>query len=394
MNITQSIEFLTEFDINLTAQQWEQNRNKTVIVGMSGGVDSSVCAILMKLQGYNTIGMFMRNWEEKGEDGTCTSELDYQDVIKVCEQIDIPYYAVNFSQEYREGVFNHFLSEYKKGNTPNPDILCNREIKFKVFFEKAMDFGADFLVTGHYCQNQIKQDRSYLVKGRDTNKDQTYFLYTMQEQVLKKVLFPIGHLEKKQVRELASRFDLATQAKKDSTGICFIGERNFKEFLSQYIQSQQGDFIHLESKRAMGKHDGACYYTCGQRKGLGLGGPGGPWFVADKNIEDNSVYVVEGEHHPALYTDSLIANEVHWITEIPSFPLQCQAKVRYRQADQECVVELNADQELVVSFKQPQRAIAVSQAIVFYQDDICLGGATIKSKSESYFELKKELPVF
>lgn len=390
MDIIENRDILKEYGIVLTPEQVENNASKTVVVGMSGGVDSSVVALLVKLQGYNTIGVFMKNWEEKDENGQCTSEKDYQDVIRVCEQIDIPYYSLNFVEEYRENVFKEFVEEYAKGNTPNPDILCNREIKFKAFFEKSMELGADYLATGHYCQ--IGDDHE-LLKGHDNNKDQSYFLYAINGSLLDKVLFPIGHLEKLKVREIAHHYGLATKAKKDSTGICFIGERNFKEFISQYITGLKGDFVNLESNVVIQAHDGACFYTIGQRKGLGVGGPGGPWFVAKKDHESNQVYLVEGEKHPALFCDELYADEVTWINERPeSWPLKCSAKVRYRQQDQTCTIS-KVDGGLRVVFDTPQRAIAKSQSVVFYNGNECLGGAIIKKVGPSYFDQNKDLPV-
>jgi len=388
--INERIQYLNSVGYPVGADDLAANAKKTVIVGMSGGVDSSATAIIIKLLGYKTIGMFMRNWEEIDADGVCTAEAEYQDVIRVCEEIDIPYYSVNFSEEYKEFVFNDFVQEYKEGHTPNPDILCNREIKFKVFFNKAKEFGADYLATGHYCQKQMIDAKAYLKKGSDNKKDQTYFLYAIDSEVLKDVLFPIGHLPKPEVRKIAEKFNLITHDKKDSTGICFIGERNFKKFLSQYIKSKQGKFVHLDDSRTLGNHDGMCFYTIGQRKGLGLGGPGGPWFVAKKDIENNIVYVVEGEEHPALYADDLIADEITWITKEPVFPLSCSAKIRYRQADQTCTVNKEGD-ELKVTFDKPQRAISLRQSLVIYQDDICLGGGMIKVSGETYFEKNIEL---
>lgn len=392
MEISNRIELLNKYGIELLEADFLENQNKKVVVGMSGGVDSSVTALVIKLMGYQTIGMFMRNWEEIDANGVCTAEEDYKDVIKVCEKLDIPYYSVNFSQEYKDNVFQDFVDEYKAGYTPNPDILCNREIKFKVFFNHAMELGADYLATGHYCQHQQKDGEHLLVKGNDTNKDQTYFLYTIQDSVLEKVLFPLGHLEKPKVRELASLYDLATSTKKDSTGICFIGERNFKKFLSQYIKGQKGEFVHLDSGKSLGPHDGLCFYTVGQRKGLGLGGPGGPWFVASKNLENNNVLVVEGDKHPALYTDYLFTTEESWVGKRPTFPLQCQAKVRYRQQDQSCTI-YEENNRLKVVFDNPQRAISIRQSVVFYQNDICLGGAIIDESAPTYFDLNKELPI-
>lgn len=344
---------------------------------MSGGVDSSVCALLLKQQGWDVIGLFMKNWEEKNPDGVCRSTQDYEDVVKVCRQIDIPCYTVNFVQEYWDNVFNHFLEEIKKGFTPNPDILCNKEIKFKVFFNKAMSLGADYLATGHYCQISEDSDASQLLKGLDPNKDQSYFLYTIQSQTLKKVLFPIGGMHKSEVRKIAKDHLLATSEKKDSTGICFIGKRDFKEFLGQYIAYQKGSFETLDGK-VVGEHDGFAYYTIGQRKGLCIGGPGDAWFVVGKNPARNVVIVEQGTDHPALYTSTLTAMDPSWVSgSAPSLPFSCTAKVRYRQPDQPCVIEKIEDGQVFVRFLEPQRAVTSRQAIVFYDGAICLGGATI-----------------
>jgi len=385
MDFNQSQKALAKYGLELTEQQYQINQTKTVICGMSGGVDSSVSGLLLKIMGYNTIGLFMRNWDESDENGTCAAEEDYKDVIKVCEKIDIPYYSVDFTKEYWDKVFASFLEEYKQGHTPNPDILCNKEIKFNVFFKKAKELGADYLATGHYCQKEIVDGKSCLRKGLDRGKDQTYFLYTIQEQVLDEVLFPVGALPKKVVREIATDFELATSAKKDSTGICFIGERNFKNFLQNYIKSQAGDFVRLEDNVRMGAHSGYCFYTIGQRKGLGIGGPGGPWFVAGKDVESNTVYVVEGEEHPALFSQTLWFDEQSWVGEEPELPLRCKAKARYRQADQDCVVSKDGDQ-YKVEFDQPQRAIALRQSVVFYNDEICLGGGIISKVGETLYK--------
>ena len=373
-----------------TEKEKEENATKTVVVGMSGGVDSSVSALVLKEQGYNVIGLFMKNWDEKDENGNCQASKDYKDVVSVCEKIGIPYYSVEFIEEYRKNVFEDFVKEYENGYTPNPDILCNREIKFKVFLEKAInEMGADFLATGHYCQN--KNNR--LVKGRDNSKDQSYFLYTIKSSILEKVLFPIGDLEKREVREIAKKYDLSTKDKKDSTGICFIGERNFKNFLGQYIHFTKGPFKTLDGE-LVGEHTGSSYYTIGQRKGLGLGGPGEPWFVLKKDVEKNIVYVGRGEKHPALYTDTLTASEASWVTGEKPFdlPFSCKAKVRYRQKDQECRIEkINENGVLHISFKEPQRAVTPRQSIVFYKDDVCLGGAIIECPGPSYLDLGKSL---
>lgn len=359
----------------------------TVIVGMSGGVDSSVTALLLKQQGYRVIGLFMKNWEEKDENGVCQSNKDYEDVVRVCDHIGIPHYAVNFVKEYWDSVFEHFLEEFRQGHTPNPDILCNREIKFKVFLEKAKSLGADFLATGHYAQNVNGQ----LVKGVDPGKDQSYFLYTLKSPILKNVMFPVGGLHKKELREIARKHHLPTSEKKDSTGICFIGKRDFKEFLGKYIQYRPGQFRRLDGT-VVGKHDGAAYYTIGQRKGMGLGGPGEPWFVVGKDMSRNVVFVEQGTEHPALYCDELWATELSWVNDPPSLPFHCQAKVRYRQSDQECVIESIENGRAHVRFKVPQRAVTQRQSVVFYDKGICLGGGMIESSGPSYYARGLSLP--
>jgi tRNA-specific 2-thiouridylase len=368
------------------------NKKYKIVVGMSGGVDSSVTAALLKEQGHEVIGMFMKNWEEKDENGVCTSAEDYKDVEKVCVKLDIPYYSIDFVKEYWDNVFVHFLKEYEMGYTPNPDILCNREIKFKVFFDKAMKLGADFLATGHYAQTE----NGKLLKAVDNNKDQTYFLYAVKEDVLKKVLFPVGNLPKSEVRRIAKKYDLATAEKKDSTGICFIGERNFRQFLANYLKEKPGKFVTPEG-RVVGKHKGAVFYTEGQRKGLGIGGmkdsTGESWFVVSKNVKENTVTVVQGDKHPALYADELTATEISWVGEGPThFPYHCKAKIRYRQMDQDCTITKVEGDRLWVTFSEPQRAITIRQSIVFYAENICLGGAMIESHRPTYFEMKKPLP--
>ncbi len=365
-----------------------KNQDTTVVVGMSGGVDSSVSALILKKQGYNVIGLFMKNWEESDENGVCQASKEYKDVISVCEKIDIPYYSVEFVKEYQENVFSHFVEEYKNGFTPNPDILCNKEIKFKVFFDKAMELGADYLATGHYCQVNNTEGTYSLAKGIDPNKDQSYFLHAINGSVLEKVLFPIGGIEKKIVREIAHLYDLSTKSKKDSTGICFIGERNFRNFLSNYIHTKPGNFMKLNGE-VVGKHLGQAYYTIGQRKGLGLGGPGSPWFVVAKDMESNTVFVERGEEHPALYASTLTANEITWINEPVQTPFKCKAKIRYRQSDQECLIERIENGKAYISFPKAQRAITPRQSIVFYKDDICLGGAMIIKAGPSLFDSQR-----
>lgn len=379
-------ELLKEYGITLSHEQYQTNGEKTVVVGMSGGVDSSVTALLVKLQGYKVLGLFMKNWDETDPDGTCSADHDYQDVIKVCERIDVPYYSVNFVKEYWDGVFSEFLNDYRKGFTPNPDILCNREIKFKVFYQRAKLLGADYLATGHYCQLLD----GVLTKGADQNKDQTYFLYAVQKEVFKDVLFPIGHLPKPKVRELAAKFDLATSTKKDSTGICFIGERNFKDFLSQYIESSKGNFIDV-SGRVLGQHDGTCFYTLGQRKGMGIGGPGEAWFVVAKDFAKNEVILAQGQDHPALYADGLSAIELNWLIDPPQGTFKCKAKVRYRQPEQPCTVTVE-DNRVKVVFDHPQRAMTQRQSVVFYDGEKCIGGGIIDEIAPNYFVLGRGLP--
>ncbi len=353
---------------------------KTVIVGMSGGVDSAVSAYLLKEQGYKVIALFMKNWEEVDASGVCHAATDYEDVISVCNKLEIPYYAVDFVKEYREQVFAKFLSEYNAGFTPNPDVLCNREIKFKVFWEKARELGADYLATGHYCQLLEKDGQVYLAKGLDDNKDQSYFLYMVKDDVLRSVLFPVGGLTKPEVRKIARKLDLSNKDKKDSTGICFIGERNFREFLSKYIKTKAGNFETPEGE-IVGEHVGCSFYTIGQRKGLGLGGPGAPWFVLKKDISRNVVIVGRGEDHPLLYASALVASEITWVSHkfSPVFPYVCKAKIRYRQADQEAILTEHPEDKnrLVVKFSVPQRAITLGQSVVFYDGVICLGGGII-----------------
>jgi tRNA-specific 2-thiouridylase len=350
-----------------------------VVVGMSGGVDSSVTAYLLKQQGYEVIGLFMKNWDDTDEFGNCTATEDFEDVRRVCAQIGIPYYSVNFEKEYYERVFQYFLDEYKKGRTPNPDVMCNREIKFGEFQQKALQLGADYIATGHYAQLKEIDGKRYLVRGKDPNKDQTYFLYAVKKEQFERAMFPIGHMEKKEVRKIAEEAGLATAKKKDSTGICFIGERNFKQFLSHYLPAQPGEIRTLDGEKK-GTHDGLMYYTIGQRQGLGIGGggTGEPWFVAKKDLENNILYVVQGHDHPALYSNELIATDVNWLIDPePTEPFTCTAKCRYRQADQEVTVYPQSDGTVRVRFAQKQRAVTPGQAVVFYKGEICLGGGII-----------------
>lgn len=356
----------------------------TVVVGMSGGVDSSVSALLLKQQGYRVIGLFMRNWEEEDEQGICRASAEYDDVVSVCRLLDIPYYTVNFAKDYWDRVFAGFLEDLKRGYTPNPDVLCNREIKFDAFLDKAISLGADYLATGHYCRNIKLEGRQTLGRGLDPNKDQSYFLYTLTEAKLQKALFPIGDLEKHEVRQIATTHGLPTAAKKDSTGICFIGKRNFKQFISQYIAYTPGDFETPEGK-VVGAHDGVAYYTVGQRKGLAIGGAGEAWFVLGKDVDRNVVIVAQGSDHPGLYHTKLVASDMSWVWgECPTTPFACTAKVRYRQPDVPCTLISQKNGALFVEFSIPVKAITPKQSIVFYSGETCLGGALIDSPLEKF----------
>lgn len=359
------------------------NNETRVVVGMSGGVDSSVTALLLKRQGYDVIGIFMKNWDDTDEFGQCTAESDAEDVRRVCEQIDIPYYTVNFEKEYYDKVFAYFLEEYKLGRTPNPDVMCNREIKFGEFLNKAMDLGADYVATGHYAR-LVHEDGIYkLLRGVDNNKDQTYFLNALNQAQLSKTMFPIGHLPKPEVRKLAEEAGLYTAKKKDSTGVCFIGERNFREFLSQYLPAKSGKMIDIAAGEVKGSHDGLMYYTLGQRQGLGIGGSGTgePWFVAEKDLENNVLYVVQGDKHHSLYSSGLTASGVSFISGknlLADGPLKCTAKFRYRQPDQGVTVTAQPDGTVNVAFDELQKAITPGQAVVFYAGEECIGGGTIE----------------
>ncbi len=346
-----------------------------VVVGMSGGVDSAVSAWLLKQAGYDVIGVFMKNWEEKDEDGVCTSEGDWKDVQNVCDIIGIPYYSVNFAKEYWDRVFTLFLSEYKAGRTPNPDVLCNREIKFKAFLDFAMQLGAEKIATGHFVQTD---DEGHLLKGVDPNKEQSYFLYMLHQHQLKKAIFPVGGMTKQEVRQIALQAGLPVAAKKDSTGICFIGERQFKPFLSQYLPAQPGDMVTPEGE-VVGRHDGLMFYTLGQRRGLGIGGRGDgrSFFVVDKDLKKNQLIVVQGEDHPLLYCKAARIEQLTWISDAPKIGNTYGVKTRYRQPDQNAILtEMTAD-GAIVTFSEKQRAVTPGQCLVFYDGDVCLGGGII-----------------
>jgi tRNA-specific 2-thiouridylase len=355
---------------------------KHVIVGLSGGVDSSVAALLLKQQGYHVEGLFMKNWND--DDGTeyCTAREDLLDAMQVAQQIGIELHTVNFSESYWDNVFSHFLAEYRAGRTPNPDILCNKEIKFKAFLNHAQELGADFIATGHYARTRSVDNSTLLLKGIDNNKDQSYFLHAVDQSALARSLFPVGELSKSKVRELARAHGLATHSKKDSTGICFIGERKFKDFLQRYLPAKPGA-IRDENGNLMGQHSGLMYHTIGQRQGLGIGGVKGageaPWYVIDKDLDNNVLVVGQGDDLPALYKNALTAQQAYWINGSPGDKrFRCQAKIRYRQTDQDCTVWLKNDSNLEVYFDQAQRAVTPGQAIVFYDGEICLGGANIE----------------
>ena len=352
-----------------------------VVIGMSGGVDSSVAALLLKRQGYDVIGVFMKNWDEQDEDGVCTAEADFRDVRSVADKIGIPYYTVNFTKEYEQRVFSYFLEEYNKARTPNPDVLCNSEIKFKAFLDFVLSIGANALATGHYARLD-KTNGVKLLRAKDLNKDQTYFLAALSAKQLEKAMFPIGELEKPHLREIAAQAGLATAAKKDSTGVCFIGERNFKKFLMQYIPANPGEMVDLDGK-VVGHHDGLMYYTIGQRRGLGIGGRndgnGESWFVIAKDMEKNRLIVQQGEREE-LFSTALSSDKINFISgEAPAKQFECTAKFRYRQPDQKVRVTMHGE-GCTVDFYEPQRAITEGQWVVFYDGDVCLGGGPIDSK--------------
>lgn len=355
-----------------------------VILGLSGGVDSSVSAVLLKQQGWLVEGLFMKNWEEEpGQEDNCHADQDLVDAQAVCLKLGLRFHTINFATEYWDRVFRYFLEEYAAGRTPNPDIMCNKEIKFKAFLEYALDLGADYIATGHYARCVEKGGQYFLLKGLDANKDQSYFLYTLQQAQLKYVKFPVGELAKPEVRRMAAAAELRNHAKKDSTGICFIGERRFREFLQKYLPAKPG-LIKTPEGRTLGQHQGLMYYTLGQRQGLEIGGKKNameaPWYVLDKDLAHNILIVGQGHDHPLLLKSTLTASQLHWVSgQAPMTPFPCQAKTRYRQADQACIIE-SIDHGLAsVSFAEPQRAVTPGQSVVFYQGDVCLGGGIIQA---------------
>ena len=366
----------------MSTQPSTPNSETRVIVGMSGGVDSSVSAALLLEQGYQVEGLFMKNWDE--DDGTeyCTAMEDLTDAQAVSDKLGIKLHTANFAAEYWDNVFEHFLEEYKAGRTPNPDILCNREIKFKAFLDYALSLGADLIATGHYVRRAERDGQTVLLRGIDNNKDQSYFLHAVGAEQIARTLFPVGELEKPEVRRIAERYELATARKKDSTGICFIGERRFSDFLKQYLPAQPGD-IETTDGTVIGRHHGLMYHTIGQRQGLGIGGLQGasdePWYVLRKDLTNNVLIVGQGNNHPWLFSDALTCSSIYWVNPIEiTEPLRLTAKVRYRQADQACTLEKTQDGYLV-RFDEPQRAVTPGQSLVLYSGDICLGGGVIET---------------
>ncbi len=355
---------------------------KTVVVGLSGGVDSSVAAYLLKKQGYNVVGLFMLNWEEQDDGGHCSAEQDFEDVKRVANKIGIPYYTVNYSKEYKDRVFSYFLDEYKKGYTPNPDVLCNKEIKFGPFLKHALELGADYIATGHYCKRVDRDGKVYLYKSHDKSKDQTYFLNQLSQDQLKYTLFPLADIDKTEVRRIAKELGLVTAEKKDSTGICFIGERNFRKFLKTYLPAQKGLIKDL-SGNVVGEHDGVMYYTIGQRRGLNIGGKDGydndRWFVVKKDVSTNTLYVNCGECDE-MYSRGCIVKEFNWITDEMKSDFSSFVKLRYRQPDQKVNVKIIDEHTIQLDFEEKQRAVTIGQfAVLYAEDGMCYGGGRIDS---------------
>jgi len=358
------------------------SENKKVVVGLSGGVDSSVSALLLKQQGYQVEGLFMKNWVDYADESECTVEEDRKDAMSVAEKVGVDFHEANFAMEYWDYVFKHFLDEYTAGRTPNPDILCNREIKFKAFLDHATDLGGVLIATGHYARVEERNGEYFLLKGKDHKKDQSYFLYTLGQAQLSRTLFPLGELPKTEVRQIAEQAGFINHDKKDSTGICFIGERRFREFLGRYIPAQPGEMQTPDGEK-IGQHAGLMYYTLGQRQGLGIGGRkdsnGEPWFVAGKDMENRILYVVQGDH-PWLWSHTLKAEQLSWVAgHAPEFPCRAAAKTRYRQPDQPCTITQDENGLIHVEFDDKQRAVTPGQSVVFYQGDDCLGGGIIIS---------------
>ncbi|MCW8906168.1 MAG: tRNA 2-thiouridine(34) synthase MnmA [Sedimenticola sp.] len=358
------------------------SKRQKIIVGMSGGVDSSVAALLLQQQGYQVEGLFMKNWEEDDTEAYCSASVDLEDATAVAGQLGIRLHTINFSGEYWDNVFEYFLAEYRAGRTPNPDVLCNREIKFKAFLDYALHLGAGRIATGHYASIHRQDDQWQMIRARDENKDQTYFLYMLGQSQLAHSLFPLGELEKASVRRIAEEAGLPNHKKKDSTGICFIGERKFREFLGRYLPANPGSMVTPEGEE-VGQHHGLMYYTLGQRKGLGIGGraehEGEPWFVVEKDLPGNRLIVAQGHDHPLLLKQGLVASQLHWVADhSPGLPLECNARIRHRQPLQACRVVTQPEGQVTVHFRNNQRAVTPGQSIVFYSGRVCLGGGIIE----------------
>lgn len=361
--------------------QSSPNTTHHYMVGLSGGVDSSVTALLLRDQGHTVSGLFMKNWVDLEGDGNCPIEDDLKDAKAIADGLGIEFFTENFAPDYWDRVFEHFLAEYKAGRTPNPDILCNKEIKFDCFLNRAIELGADKIATGHYAKIDERDGLFKLIKAQDQNKDQTYFLHALNQQQLSRSLFPLGEIEKPEVRRIADQAGFVNSGKKDSTGICFIGEKNFGQFLSQFLPAQPG-LMQTPEGETIAEHHGLMYYTLGQRKGIGVGGRNDaneePWFVVGKKLEENILVIAQGHDHPLLQSQQLKAIEVNWISgKEPQLPYRCKAKTRYRQQDQDCTIVDKEGSSYVVEFDKPQRAMTPGQSVVFYQDDECLGGGVI-----------------
>lgn len=352
------------------------SHKRKIVVGLSGGVDSSVTAWLLKQQGHEVIGVFMQNWEDDNNDDYCSIKQDALDAMSVADLIGIDMEVVNFAQEYKDRVFSYFLAEYRAGRTPNPDVLCNAEIKFKAFLDYALALGADCIATGHYAQKHIVNGVHQLAKARDLNKDQSYFLYRLSQQQLQHAIFPLGEYLKPEVRTIAAEINLPNARKKDSTGICFIGERPFREFLMRYLPTEPGEMLTPEGV-VKGQHHGLMYYTLGQRQGLGIGGQGEPWFAAGKDLTHNRLIVVQGHEHPLLRSHQLSAHDLSWTQNIPPAPGRYRAKTRYRMQDAFCTLSHSDDGRIALYFDEAQWAVTPGQSAVLYQGDICLGGGII-----------------
>jgi len=356
--------------------------NKTVVVGMSGGVDSSVSAYLLKKQGFKVIGLFMKNWQsEPGE--VCTSEIDFKDASEVCDMLDIPLHKANFSDDYWDRVFKQFLSEHEKGRTPNPDILCNREIKFKSFYDYALKIGADFIATGHYAKVENDDGEAKLYRSKDIDKDQTYFLHEVSSKEFSKTIFPLSDIYKSEVRDIAKELNLNIHSKKDSVGICFVGEKNLKDFLNKFIKFKKGNILNTDNE-IVGEHNGSILYTIGQRQGLGIGGIKDkdelPWYVYGKNISKNEIYVCQGVDNQLLYTENITLNNIHWINKLKKFKnLDCLVQIRHRHKPVKCNIEFNEGYR--VMFHEEIRGVAPGQSAVFYKDNLCLGGGVIEARN-------------